>query len=204
MSLRLIALKKLWQDERKSCIFIESFWRTGKPPVVLWNRLSTRQLLQLNLSSLDNANKRTFGRFSSQCHAQAVMVLRPLLPYNLVQCLDLEIRIQQKLLAMFIKDSQSRCCEVWAPFCCSVCLWETTSKLRRASEVILESILGQKHGLGIHTGLPCPSLFKMCFSLQMWFPEVCMLHNKQFLLPRAHGEKKWILGLGPGMFGNHL
>jgi hypothetical protein len=66
-------------------------------PVVSWNRLSTWQLLQFNLGSLDNATKKTSWLLlqatvtltvvpvASKTGNTSVTVLGALLPYNLVQ-----------------------------------------------------------------------------------------------------------------------
>jgi hypothetical protein len=89
--LRLVALKKIATRRNKFVNFFgaaEEAGMAGKPPVVLWNRLSTLQLLQFNWSPLDKYGKHFV--VASSCNGGArclkkkngVMVLPP---YNLVQ-----------------------------------------------------------------------------------------------------------------------
>jgi hypothetical protein len=59
VTMRLVALKNRDKTGKKYDFFSRAAEEVLMTPVVSWNKLSTRQLLQFNLGSLDNATKKT-------------------------------------------------------------------------------------------------------------------------------------------------
>jgi hypothetical protein len=101
--MRLVALKNRDKTGKIYNFFSRAAEEALMTPVVSWNRLSTRQLLQFNLGSLDNAITKTSWLLlqatvtltvvpvASKNGNTSVTVLGALLPYNLVQYATLHV-----------------------------------------------------------------------------------------------------------------
>jgi hypothetical protein len=77
--MRLVAFKNRDKTVKFSDFFSKVAEEVLMTPVILWNRLSTQQLLQFNLSSLENATKKTSWLL---LHATVMLTVVPVASKN--------------------------------------------------------------------------------------------------------------------------